>query len=1064
AVAQKALTYAERLQHVVESAQNNVLKLSGDSSPLDIHPVLGAAERSLAYLRLELPKIKHAAAGEKVAQVLRGVETLDRRISKWREAYPDKLSPIIIDNRNAFANPGDRLNTPTLIAYTIALVNRLFEGAARRGSSVLLKLLKIYGHSLLSLGGNPTILQRKALNDIPESITTVEKALNLDIPSIPHAVCPKCSFTHPPIYLKGSLTPSYPAFCFERQTELSDPCGTELLHAGKPIKTYHAYSFYDWFGRFIAHPEIEQYGDQFCDKVTLAQGIPETKRNTEDGSFFHTFEGNDGKPFIAGRGEEGRWLFLLHADFFNVEGNRIRGKTNSTGITSLACLNLPPTMRNDSAWIFVPGLIEGKTEPDAKNSEHRHYWRLLITELSEGYSRGLQPRHTYRTHHIDQGLNQRVFRVAIAAVLMDFKAARPFAGFLDVTSHHTCFLCQCWHRAHLGRTDYETWKAANGEFLKKASESWINAKTLKEREAIASFYGTRYSELWRLPYWDPTKQLLVDPMHTIFLIFMQRFFREVLGLDNPESPEKDEKNKSTKKAKKERAFIAFYHDFTPPPHSSEIKPLATTTNSSSNLNSHNAHDIGHMHRYLTQPLLDGATQNLRATLNRMTVIALVFVCADLGRLPAGKFVKAQLVEELIQWRLTKPMQPLQRVDIESHYVLQRIQQSIQDIIVPSWITRPPSEVGLQRAGTLKADHWRVLFAIHLPLTLISLWSRDSPVAAHNAGDMTAVLETSMHLTCASILMTRNSLSPERRHLFRTLLRKHLQGLKQIFPGFVIPSHHLAFHIYDFMESFSTVRNWWGFPFETLIGRLQRIPTNHKIGQLEWTLLQSFYRGAAFRRWLTRPDCPELLKFCRDLLNKAYGYDKCDETLQQTAVEDTPQVTAEFVQQANDSQHSGSDSGFKLLKSAQLPRKLAREVGTSHPKSYSQIPGVKGFYGIPSLVAVGNSYVCYHLNQDSRTRGEWVAGQIQHIFEHEEKIKLAIARSKPLVGRSDPFIQFGAQGFDARTVSSHFYDNCDIVPVDLIMGHAARWELQPGFIVILSLNRVSYVAHLHLPIH
>ncbi|KAJ3804650.1 hypothetical protein F5876DRAFT_13698, partial [Lentinula aff. lateritia] len=61
---------------------------------------------------------------------------------------------------------------------------------------------------------------------------------------------------------------------------------------------------------------------------------------------------------------------------------------------------------------------------------------------------------------------------------------------------------------------------------KEASESWINAKTLKEREAIASFYGTRYSELWRLPYWDPTKQLLVDPMHTIFLIFMQRLFRE----------------------------------------------------------------------------------------------------------------------------------------------------------------------------------------------------------------------------------------------------------------------------------------------------------------------------------------------------------------------------------------------------------------------------------------------------------------------------------------------------------------------------------------------------------
>jgi hypothetical protein len=30
--------------------------------------------------------------------------------------------------------------------------------------------------------------------------------------------------------------------------------------------------------------------------------------------------------------------------------------------------------------------------------------------------------------------------------------------------------------------------------------------------------------------------------------------------------------------------------------------------------------------------------------------------------------------------------------------------------------------------------------------------------------------------------------------------------------------------------FSTVQNWWAFPFETQIGRLQRIPTNHKSGK------------------------------------------------------------------------------------------------------------------------------------------------------------------------------------------------------------------------------------------
>jgi hypothetical protein len=36
--------------------------------------------------------------------------------------------------------------------------------------------------------------------------------------------------------------------------------------------------------------------------------------------------------------------------------------------------------------------------------------------------------------------------------------------------------------------------------------------TLADREKIFTKYGTRWSELWRLPYWDPSRQLVVDAM------------------------------------------------------------------------------------------------------------------------------------------------------------------------------------------------------------------------------------------------------------------------------------------------------------------------------------------------------------------------------------------------------------------------------------------------------------------------------------------------------------------------------------------------------------------------
>ncbi|KAJ3892060.1 hypothetical protein GG344DRAFT_46074, partial [Lentinula edodes] len=984
--------------------------------------------------RSELPKIKNTAAEEKVKGVWQDVNALEDILYGWRTAYPDDISPIKINNNvfiaDSFGQPEEKLNAPTLIAYTIALVNRVFEGAARRGSGVLLKMLKLFGYSFISLAGQPNYIQKKALNDIPESIQTVEKALNLDVQSIPYAVCPRCSFTHIPTYPNGPSDPVYPTHCNERLTELSDPCGTELLQEGKPFKTYHAYSFYEWFGRFIAHPGIEQYGDRFCDEIASFEKIPDTKRDIKDGSFVHTFRGHDGKLFLAERGNEGRWVFLLHADFFNVEGNRIRGKTRSTGITSLVCLNLPLSMRNDPAWIFIPGLIQGKSEPDAKNSEHRHYWRLLIDEFSAGYLRGLQPRHTYRSHS-SEGLNERVFRVAIAGVLMDFKAARPFAGFLDVTSHHTCFLCKCWHRAHLGRTDYQNWTTAGVEFLKRGAEAWLNAKTPKERNEIEFFYGTRYSELWRLPYWNPIKQLLVDPMHIFFLILMQRLAREVLGLDNPESSEEEHrKSKTSKKSQQNNSFISFYHDFTPPPHSSELTSLIETIK---RFNWHSAHSVGHIHRFLTQPLVDDVVgdKQLKVNLNRQTLIALSFVCIDLDILPEGKFGKAELVNQLVKWRLTKPLKPLPRVRIASDKVLQMVQRSIRETVVPSWITRPPSDMGLQQAGTLKADHWR-----------------GSPSAVDNAAEMTPVLETSMHLTCASILMTRNSLSPKTRDQFRSSLRDHILGLKQIFPGFMLPTHHLAFHIYDFMDGFSTVRNWWGFPFERLIGKVQRMPTNHKIGQLEYTLLKVFFKGALFRRWLMRPDCPDILKFCKYLLDKAYGYNNVESDQDECDDLDGSEVAEMMEGKSNNKPPPGHKviSGF-----VKLPLKLAKRVGNLQPRCYSQVPAAKGFYSIPSRV-VGNSYVCYHQTKDFQK--PWVAGQIQYIFEDEGEIKLAIRPSKPFTGHCDPFAQFVDQGFDCRAVSSQFLDCYDIVKVDLIIGHTARWEIDADFVVVLSLGRVS----------
>ncbi|KAJ3810720.1 hypothetical protein F5876DRAFT_18522, partial [Lentinula aff. lateritia] len=196
----------------------------------------------------------------------------------------------------------------------------------------------------------PNLRQQASLKDIPEDIRTLEKRLNLDVDTTIFAVCP---------------------------------------NDNEPIKTFEFYSFLDWFGRFIAFPGIAQYSDAFCEQLS-DNGPPAEKRESAGGRFYYEVRGPDGKLFVQERGQEGRWFFKLHADFFNIEGNKINGKHSSTGVISMSCLNLPLHIREDSAFVYIAGVIQGPHEPDSKEAEHNHYIRPLVDELLVAYSRGIR--------------------------------------------------------------------------------------------------------------------------------------------------------------------------------------------------------------------------------------------------------------------------------------------------------------------------------------------------------------------------------------------------------------------------------------------------------------------------------------------------------------------------------------------------------------------------------------------------------------------------------------------------------------------------------------------------
>ncbi|KAH9914789.1 uncharacterized protein BXZ73DRAFT_81549 [Epithele typhae] len=76
-----------------------------------------------------------------------------------------------------------------------------------------------------------------------------------------------------------------------------------------------------------------------------------------------------------------------------------------------------------------------------------------------------------------------------------------------------------------------TWTTRTWQRHFEIAQSWRDASTVATRSAIFKEHGIRWSELLRLPYWDPTKYAVMDAMHNLFLGQVRHHFREVWGLD-----------------------------------------------------------------------------------------------------------------------------------------------------------------------------------------------------------------------------------------------------------------------------------------------------------------------------------------------------------------------------------------------------------------------------------------------------------------------------------------------------------------------------------------------------
>jgi hypothetical protein len=168
--------------------------------------------------------------------------------------------------------------------------------------------------------------------------------------------------------------------------------------------------------------------------------------------------------------------------------------------------------------------------------------------------------------------------------------------------------------------------------------------------------------------------------------------------------------------------------------------------------------------------------------------------------------------------------------------LKKLQQDITQTNRPEYCQGPPANLGSPGHGKLKADQWRTCIEFDIPVSVAQLWSKET-CPPEQKPEITVrrdkLFQSIMHLAIAVRWATSYKTSEHHSEKFEENMVAYLRCLLDLYPNIQFrPNHHTALHIGPLLTQFGPAYGWWMFPFERVIGILQRINTNSKLGK-QW---------------------------------------------------------------------------------------------------------------------------------------------------------------------------------------------------------------------------------------
>lgn len=542
----------------------------------------------------------------------------------------------------------------------------------------------------------------------------------------------------------------------------------------KPLRQCAFQNFRTWLARFICRPSIEKELEKSLIESCKPFNPDDPVHDIHESFAWKDFRDDDNTQFTA---KSGNLTFGLFIDGINPFGNKQAGRKVSITFVVLVCLTLPYKLRFLPENIFLVSIAPGPHEPALEQTN----WILspIVLELQSLWDSGL----TLSKTPMHPG--GRMIRAALLPVIADLPALRRSLGLAGVRSKNFCSFCHLPIQ-HVNNIDQNSWKPrTSSEHKRRAFES-RDAGSWEKRHKIFKDHGVRYSVLLELKYWKLIDYQVVDSMHNILLGLLNWHVRCFWSMsdETDTNPQGD------------------------PFSSSELRALLTTDLAPLPVLEEDQQATDHV-----EPSSDGEPPVL-----------------NFRDLPAFNSDTDPSDDDFDPlrfdgWNGTWTEPDDIRIEFDKS-MLAKINDIMKRISIPTWIRRGIPYLGKASFGKLKADEWRTLMTIQLPLILVPMWSS----TIHDTQFKSSLLKNFAHLVSLTNLELKRTMTAERIKLFRHHTHFYLESSLVLFPHCSLATnHHIITHLAVCLEKFGPVRAWWSYPFERLMRRVLLANHNNHVG-------------------------------------------------------------------------------------------------------------------------------------------------------------------------------------------------------------------------------------------